>query len=118
MMLMNAGRVENTGGNFLIYCDGLTRSVANAILEVDRVRLEIGKTFGFTLDGVVETSNKCYNAGFRDLVDLAQNSKPHRRLMAPQIMNHRNITEDVPDLLVCVSGLLDCVFLLCCVGFR
>ncbi|CAG8971797.1 hypothetical protein HYALB_00001906 [Hymenoscyphus albidus] len=105
MMLMNAGRIENTGGDFLLYCDGLTRSVANAILAVDRVRVEVGEAFGFQMDGVVETSNACYGASFKDLVDLAQNSKPHRTLKAPAGIQNRNITEDVPDLLVAWYGL-------------
>ncbi|PQE33498.1 NAD NADp octopine nopaline dehydrogenase protein [Rutstroemia sp. NJR-2017a WRK4] len=107
MMLMNAGRIESTGGNFMLYCDGLTRSVANAILAVDRVRLEIGEAFGFQLDSVIETSNGCYGADFKDLVDLAQNSEPHKKLKAPAGIDNRNISEDVPNLLVCWHGLAE-----------
>jgi len=107
MMIMNAGRIESTAGDFLLYRDGLTRSVANAILAVDKVRLEIGEAFGFELDSVIETSNKCYGADFRDLVDLAQNSEPHNKLRAPPDIGNRNISEDVPDLLVCWHGLAE-----------
>ena len=107
MMLMNAGRIESTSGEFLLYHDGLTRSVANAMLAVDRVRLEIGEAFGFKLDGVTQTSNKCYNQNFTDLVDLAQNSPPHNKLKAPPTMDNRNISEDVPDLLVFWCGLAE-----------
>jgi opine dehydrogenase len=107
MMLMNAGRIESTGGDFMLYCDGLTRSVANAILAVDRVRLEIGEAFGFQLDSVIETSNGCYGADFKDLVDLAQNSEPHKKLKAPAGIDNRNISEDVPNLLVCWHGLAE-----------
>lgn len=107
MMLMNAGRIESTSGGFLLYHDGLTRSVANAMLAVDRVRLEIGQAFGFKLDGVTQTSNKCYNQNFTDLVELAQNSPPHNKLKAPPTMDNRNISEDVPDLLVFWCGLAE-----------
>ncbi|CZR67176.1 uncharacterized protein PAC_17075 [Phialocephala subalpina] len=107
MMIMNAGRIESTSGDFLLYRDGLTRSVANAMLAVDRVRLEIGEAFGFQLDSVIETSNKCYGADFTDLVDLAQNSEPHNKLRAPSDIENRNISEDVPDLLVCWHGLAE-----------
>jgi opine dehydrogenase len=107
MMLMNAGRIESTSGDFLLYRDGLTRSVANAILAVDRVRIEIGEAFGFRLDSVLEVSNKCYGQNFTDLVDLAQNSEPHNKLKAPSDMENRNISEDVPDLLVCWHGLAE-----------
>ncbi|CZT48363.1 uncharacterized protein RSE6_09047 [Rhynchosporium secalis] len=105
MILMNAGRIESTPGEFLIYCDGLTRSVAKAILAVDKVRLKIGAAFGFKLEGVIETSNKCYSAHYTDLVDLARNSEPHKMLKAPMQIENRNVTEDVPDLLVAWFGM-------------
>ncbi|KAG4443526.1 hypothetical protein IFR05_000999 [Cadophora sp. M221] len=105
MILMNAGRIESTCGDFLLYTHGLTRSVANAIEAVDKIRLEIGDTFGFHLDSVIETSNRCYGAKFTDLVDLAQNSTPHMKLKAPSDIDNRNVSEDVPDLLVCWFGL-------------
>lgn len=107
MMLMNAGRIESTAGDFLLYRDGLTPSVANAILAVDRVRVEIGEAFGFRLDSVIEVSNECYGQNFTDLVDLAQNSEPHNKLRAPSAIENRNISEDVPDLLVCWYGLAE-----------
>jgi len=107
MMLMNAGRIESTAGDFLLYSDGLTRCVANAILAVDRVRIEIGKAFGFDLASVIEISNECYDQAFTDLVDLAQNSPPHNKLKAPHNIDNRNVSEDVPDLLVCWNALAE-----------
>ena len=100
MMLMNAGRIESTDGNFLLYRDGLTRSVANAILAVDHVRIKVGEAFGLHMKSAVEVSNECYGHTFADLVDLAKNSGPHNRLKAPSNLDNRNISEDVPDLLV------------------
>lgn len=107
MMLMNIGRIESTAGDFFLYGDGLTPSVANAIVAVDRVRMEIGEAFGFQLKSTIEVSNECYGQNFTDLVDLAQNSKPHNRLKAPCDIENRNISEDVPDLLVCWHGLAE-----------
>lgn len=107
MMLMNAGRIESTAGDFLIYRDGLTPSVANAMLAVDRVRIEIGEAFGFRLDSAAEVSNECYGQHFTHLVDLAQNSPPHNKLKAPSDIDNRNFSEDVPDLLVCWHGLAE-----------
>ena len=107
MMLMNAGRIESTAGDFLLYRDGLTPSVANAILALDDVRLKIGAAFGFSLKSVIEESNECYGQHFTDLVDLAQNSAPHKHLKAPSDMDNRNIAEDVPNLLVCWHDLAE-----------
>lgn len=107
MMLMNAGRIESTAGDFLLYCDGLTRSVANAMLAVDKVRLQIGEAFGFRLKSVIDVSNECYGQSFTDLVDLARHSEPHNKLKAPSNMGNRNVSEDVPDLLVSWHGLAE-----------
>ncbi|CRG82855.1 hypothetical protein PISL3812_00201 [Talaromyces islandicus] len=107
MMLMNAGRIESTNGDFLLYRDGLTSSVANAMVEVDRVRMEIGKAFGHSLKSALTISNDCYGHSFTDLVDLARNSGPHNRLKAPSDLKNRNISEDVPDLLVCWHSLAE-----------
>ncbi|KAK3367577.1 6-phosphogluconate dehydrogenase [Podospora didyma] len=101
MMLMNAGRIESTSGDFLLYRDGLTPSVANAMVAVDQVRIKIGRAFGLKLKTSVEISNECYSQGFSDFVDLATNSPPHNKLRAPGGMENRNLSEDVPDLLVC-----------------
>lgn len=107
MMLMNTGRIESTAGDFLLYADGLTRSVANAMQAVDRVRLQIGVAFGFHLRSAIEISNECYGQRFTDLVDLARNSPPHNKLRSPPDMANRNISEDVPDLLVCWHSLAE-----------
>ncbi|KAM3074945.1 hypothetical protein ACMFMG_008351 [Clarireedia jacksonii] len=107
MMLMNAGRIENTGGDFLLYSDGLTRSVANAMEVVDKVRMQIGQAFKLYMKTAIEVSNECYNQNFMDLMDLAQNSTPHKELKAPSDIKNRNISEDVPDLLVCWCSLAE-----------
>jgi hypothetical protein len=107
MVLMNAGRIESTSGDFFYYAEGLTPSVARAIRAVDAVRIELGQRFGFEMKDVVAMSNECYDHDFTDLVSLAQNSKPHRRLKAPEVVDTRNISEDVGDLLVCWLGLAE-----------
>ena len=107
MMLMNAGRIESTAGDFLLYRDGLTHSVANAILALDKVRIEIGAAFGFRLKSVIEVSNECYGQDFTNLVDLAQKSGPHNQLKAPSDIENRNLSEDVPNLLVCWHDLAE-----------
>lgn len=107
MMLMNAGRIEDTGGDFLLYRDGLTPSVANAMVAIDEVRMQIGRAFGLDLQTSVGISNECYAQDFRDFVGLARNSPPHVTLKAPGDMENRNISEDVPDLLVCWQELAE-----------
>ncbi|KAF1952478.1 6-phosphogluconate dehydrogenase C-terminal domain-like protein [Byssothecium circinans] len=107
MMLLNAGRIESTGGDFFIYRDGLTPAVANAMVAVDRVRVQIGKALGLELKSALEVSNDCYGHDFTSLVDLGRRSSPHNNLQAPDSLEHRNISEDVPDLLACWLSLAE-----------
>lgn len=107
MMLMNAARIESTSGDFLLYRDGLTSSVAKAMVVIDQVRMQIGKAFGYSMRSALRVSNECYGHTFSSLVDLATNSGPHRRLKAPSDLDNRNISEDVPDLLVCWHSLAE-----------
>ncbi|KAI0156545.1 6-phosphogluconate dehydrogenase [Xylariaceae sp. FL1272] len=107
MMLMNAGRIESTGGDFFLYRDGLTRSVANAMEAVDEVRIKTGAAFGLRLQSALDVSNECYSHDFTDLVELAEKSLPHRSLRAPANIDNRNVSEDVPDLLVCWNSLAE-----------
>ncbi|KAI6357953.1 hypothetical protein MCOR25_007510 [Pyricularia grisea] len=101
MMLMNAGRIESTGGDFLLYRDGLTPAVARAMLAIDGVRVAIGTALGLLVPSTLDVSNACYEQDFATLVTLAEQSPPHNRLRAPaEFAAHRNISEDVPDLLV------------------
>ncbi|KAF2642487.1 6-phosphogluconate dehydrogenase C-terminal domain-like protein [Massarina eburnea CBS 473.64] len=107
MMLLNAGRIESTDGDFFIYRDGLTPSVANAMVAVDTVRMQVGNAFGLYLKSALEVSNECYGHNFTSLVDLGRNSGPHNRLKSPASLEHRNISEDVPDLLACWLSLAE-----------
>ncbi|KAK1975027.1 NAD/NADP octopine/nopaline dehydrogenase [Colletotrichum cereale] len=107
MMLMNAGRIESTDGDFLLYRDGLTRTVANAMEAVDRVRMEVCAMFGMRAASAVDISNECYGQTFTNLVDLARNSPPHNKLRAPAGFENRNISEDVADLMVSWHGLAE-----------
>jgi opine dehydrogenase len=107
MMLMNAGRIESTDGDFHIYRDGLTDSVAKAMVVIDQVRMQIGRAFGYNMKSALRLSNECYGHTFTSLVDLATNSGPHKGLKAPSDLDNRNISEDVPDLLVCWHSLAE-----------
>ncbi|KAI6279114.1 hypothetical protein ACKVWC_009444 [Pyricularia oryzae] len=100
LVLLNAGRIEDTAGDFLSYRDGLTRSVANAMEAIDLVRSKIGAAFGLHIGSSLQISNECYDQHFEDLVDRGRHSPPHNKLRAPPTIRNRNISEDVADLLV------------------
>ena len=97
-MLMNAGRIENTEGDFRFYFDGMPHSVCRAMEAVDAERLAVGKAFGLDLASTVETIRTQYHVQGEDLYSVIQanaafgGDKPD----APKTLNHRFITEDAP----------------------
>lgn len=97
-MLMNAGRIENTKGNFRFYFDGMPSSVCRAMEAVDEERMAVGEAFGLNLTSTVETIKTQYHVQGEDLYSVIQanpafgGDKPD----APKTLDHRFLTEDTP----------------------
>lgn len=95
-VLMNAGRIEYSRGDFYFYEEGVSPSVCKVIEAVDAERLVIGKALGFDLLPVHEAF---HNAGFGpkgDLWSTINGSRMLTQLRAPGSMNTRWLSEDVP----------------------
>ena len=95
-VLMNAGRIEYSRGEFYFYEEGVTPAVCQAIDALDRERRAIGKAFGLDLIPVQEAFQ---SAGFGPKGDLwatINGSRMLTALRAPGALNSRWLTEDVP----------------------
>ena len=95
-VLMNAGRVEYSRGDFYFYEEGVTPGVCNAIYGVDRERREVGRALGFEMSVVDEAF---FLAGFGprgDLWSTINGSRMLTQLRAPGELDTRWLTEDVP----------------------
>lgn len=95
-VLMNAGRVEYSRGDFYFYEEGVTPGVCNAIYGVDRERRQVGRALGFELSTVEEAF---FAAGFGpkgDLWSTINGSRMLTQLRAPGELGSRWLTEDVP----------------------
>ena len=95
-VLMNAGRIEYSKGEFYFYEEGVTPGVVSVIMRVDFERREIGKAFGLDLCPVDEGF---YRAGFGPKGDLwatINGSRMLTQLKAPGSLESRWLTEDVP----------------------
>jgi opine dehydrogenase len=101
-MLMNAGRIEGTKGDFRFYFDGMPESVCRAMEAVDRERLAIAKAFGLDLMSTVETIRTQYKVAGDDLhsVILANPAFGGTKPDAPKTLDHRFLTEDTPFSMV------------------
>jgi opine dehydrogenase len=95
-VLLNAGRIERSRGDFYFYEEGVTPGVARAIEAVDRERLAVGEAYGLALDSVAETF---WKAGFGPRGDLwatINGSRMLTALRAPGSLDTRWLSEDIP----------------------
>jgi len=95
-VLMNAGRIEYSRGEFYFYEEGVSPSVAKVVTQVDGERLQIGRALGHDLTPVHEAF---HDAGFGpsgDLWSTIKGSLMLTRLKAPGNLESRWLTEDIP----------------------
>jgi opine dehydrogenase len=95
-VLLNAGRIERSRGDFYFYEEGVTPSVCHLIYAVDRERLAIARALGLDLPPV---DRAFHEAGFGPAGDLwatINGSRMLTQLRAPGSLEGRWLTEDVP----------------------
>jgi len=105
LTLLNAGRIESTGGEFQFYIDGVTPSVARVLEVLDRERVTVASALGIRAQTGLEWLQMAYNASGADLYEAIHNQPGYKGIMAPASLNHRYITEDVPMSLVPIAAL-------------
>ncbi len=95
-VLMNAGRIEYSHGEFYFYEEGVSPSVAKTIMAVDAERRAIAKALGYDL---VAADEAFYRAGFGPQGDLwatINGSRMLTQLKAPGALESRWLSEDIP----------------------
>ena len=95
-VLLNAGRVEYSHGEFYFYEEGVTPSVARVIMQVDTERRAIASRLGYNL---CPANVAFHRAGFGpdgDLWATINGSYMLTRLKAPGSLDGRWLTEDIP----------------------
>ncbi|HEX3801941.1 MAG TPA: NAD/NADP octopine/nopaline dehydrogenase family protein [Solirubrobacteraceae bacterium] len=98
--LLNAGRLEHTRGDFLVYRDGTTPSVARVIEKVDRERMELAAALGVEIRSFVDYLE---SDGHTSAADAATGrvfeAMGHRRansqIKQPPSFDHPYLHEDV-----------------------
>ena len=99
-MLMNAGWIEDTGGDFLFYRAGITPAVGRVAAAVDGERMAVAEAlgvpvrsflYGFHQAGL--TTRAAMESG--DISRACRESEPNRLIKSPPSLDHRYIHEDV-----------------------
>lgn len=97
-MLLNAARIENTGGDFFFYRDGTSPSVVRVSEALDRERLALCRALDLK---EIPATERLYRLGYADrqypeLLDVYQNSQAFGPIKAPETMDYRYVFEDIP----------------------
>lgn len=105
LTILNAGRIESTGGDFQFYIDGVTPSVARVLEVLDRERVTVAAALGIRAQTATEWLKMAYDASGTDLYETIRNQSGYYGIKAPNTLNHRYIMEDVPMSLVPIANL-------------
>ena len=105
LMILNAGRIESTRGDFEFYVDGVTPGVARILERLDRERVTVAAALGVRAITAQEWLDMAYDATGSDLFEALQANPGYRGIKAPGRLEHRYIFEDVPMSLVPISEL-------------
>ncbi|MEW8979121.1 MAG: NAD/NADP octopine/nopaline dehydrogenase family protein [Symbiobacterium sp.] len=103
--LLNAGRVESTGGAFRHYVEGITPSVAALLERLDEERVAVARALGVGALTAREWLAEAYGVERPTLYEAIQATTAYADVAAPSHLNHRYIWEDVPTGLVPIASL-------------
>lgn len=95
-VLLNAGRIEYSRGEFYFYEEGVMPGVCNLIYAVDRERRAVASAIGQELSPVDEAFHKAGFGPKGDLWATINGSRMLTQLRAPGALETRWLTEDVP----------------------
>jgi len=99
-MLMNAGWIESTGGDFLFYHQGITPAVGRVVGAIDAERIAVAdalrvprRTFLEAFHAAGLTTDEALRWG--DISRACVDSGPNRTIKSPPSLDHRYVHEDV-----------------------
>jgi opine dehydrogenase len=103
--VLNAGRIEDTHGDFEYYVEGVTPAVASVLEAIDRERVAVAGALGIRAHTAREWLYLAYEAAGKTLLDAMRSNPGYRGIKAPGTLQHRYITEDVPSSLVPIASI-------------
>ena len=105
--LLNAGRIEYSGGEFWLYKEGMTAHTVNVLKAIEAEHLALGRAFGFEVE---DARTSRYRRGYfdndhDDLQKLFNTSSVFSHIKGPTSVTSRYFTEDISDGLVLWSDI-------------
>ncbi|MFV0496744.1 MAG: NAD/NADP octopine/nopaline dehydrogenase family protein [Candidatus Fimivivens sp.] len=104
-ILLNIGRIEKDPQGFRYYRDGISPSVSTLIKAIDDERIAVAKAYNVKILSAEDWLSRSYDTCGDDLYQMIQNNHAYADIMAPNTIQARYVTEDVPMSLVPISEL-------------
>jgi opine dehydrogenase len=111
-MILNAGWVEFTGGNFLFYNEGITEAVGRVTQAIDDERVAVARALGVPVRSFLDmfyemgmTTAEAHASG--SIHRACVESAPNRMAKSPTTLRHRYVDEDIGYGLVPMAGFGD-----------
>ncbi len=106
IVVLNAGRIEDTEGDFLLFKQGVTRAVSRVMEKMDEERIKVAEKLGVEVMATLDILRQVYSSEKRgeDIHDWLTNAKVWSKARSPVSLDHRYMNEDVPYTLVPISS--------------
>lgn len=109
-MVMNAGWIEHTGGDFLFYREGVTPAVGTVCEAVDAERMAVAQALGIPTVPFLETFHQAglttdEGRASGSIAFACRVSGPNATVKSPPSLDHRYVHEDVGYGLVPMAAL-------------
>lgn len=105
LTVLNVAWIEQRRGNFEYYHEGASPSLAKVLEHLDAERVKVAEALGIRVLTAREWLYQAYGVAGDNLYGAMQANKGYRGIMAPNTLDHRYITEDVPTSLVPIASL-------------
>lgn len=107
--LLNAARIEQSGGGFPFYTEGMTPSVCRVIERLDEERRAIARRFGLDLPSALEMTARAYGVRGDSLYEVLRANAAYDVGQAPNSLSHRYVYEDTSTGLVPMVSLAELI---------
>ncbi|MCI0713603.1 MAG: NAD/NADP octopine/nopaline dehydrogenase family protein [Chloroflexi bacterium] len=105
LMLLNAGWIETTQGDFQFYMEGVTPATASILDRLDRERVTVATAMGIKAQSALDWLARAYSAHGDTLYEAMHANPGYKGINAPVSLRHRYLFEDVPYSLVPIAEL-------------
>lgn len=107
LTILNTAWIEERHGDFDYYHEGASPSVAKVLEAIDAERVAVADAIGIKVATAREWLYLAYGAAGNDLYSAMQANIGYSGVRAPNTIDHRYITEEVPTSLVPIASLGD-----------